>query len=74
MKQRTKLSQKQEHVAEQQTQAPAAREFSNSDELLRFDAAQITVPPEIAQRLKKTVGAATQPSQPWWRRIFGGNP
>ena len=56
MKQQTKLDQKQEqeHVAEQQTQAQAAKEFSNADELLRFDAAQTTVPPEIAQRLQKS--------------------
>ena len=74
MKQRTKLSHKQEHVAEQQTQSPAAREFSNSDELLRYDAAQTAVPPEIARRLQKSVGAETKPSQPWWRRILGGNP
>jgi hypothetical protein len=74
MKQRTKLSPKQEHVAEHQTQAQANtdREFSNSDELLRFDAAQTTVPPEIAQRLKKSAAQIRPPSsRPWWKNIFG---
>jgi len=73
MKQRTKLTQKQEHVAEQQTQAHATREFSNSDELLRFDAAQTVVPPEIAERLKKTAAhIPPPPPRPWWKNLFGG--
>ncbi|MGA2854145.1 MAG: hypothetical protein ABSE90_08455 [Verrucomicrobiota bacterium] len=75
MKQQTKLDQKQEqeHVAEQQTQAQAAKEFSNPDELLRFDAAQTAVPSEIAQRLQKS--AANIPPPPlrkWWKNLFGG--
>jgi hypothetical protein len=73
MKQQTKLSQSQETVAEQQTQAQAAKEFSNSDELLRFDAAQTSVPPVIAQRLQKS--AANLPPPPrraWWKNLFGG--
>lgn len=73
MKQQTKLSQKQEqeHVTEQQTQAHAAREFSNADELLRFDAAQTAVPPEIAQRLQKSA-ADIPPARKWWKNLFGG--
>ena len=74
MKQRTKLTQKQEHVAEQQTQAHATLEFSNSDELLRFDAAQTVVPPEIAERLKESAAKMPPPAPPppWWRRFLGG--
>jgi hypothetical protein len=72
MKQQTKLSQKQEHIAEQQTQSQAAKEFSNGDELLRFDAAQTTVPPEIAERLKKSA-EKIQPSEArsWWKNLLG---
>lgn len=72
MKHQTKLSPKQEHVAEQKTQVQAAREFSNSDELLRFDAAQTTVPPTIEQRLQKTTAQISPTStRPWWKTLFG---
>jgi hypothetical protein len=71
MKHQSKLSQKQEHVAEQQLQANMAKEFTSSDELLRHDAAQTVVPPEIAERLKRTTAAAGPPPQSsWFKRIF----
>lgn len=73
MKQHTKLTRKTESVVEQQSETQAAREFENSDELLRFDAAQTTVPPEIAERLKRTVGSDTPPPPPkagWFKRLF----
>jgi hypothetical protein len=73
MKQQSKFSQKQEHVAEQTAHAHAAKEFSNSDELLRFDAAQTAVPPEIAERLKKSAAQIPPPApRTWWRNLFGG--
>jgi len=77
MKQHSKLSQKQEQQAEQTTHtahAHAAQEFSNSDELLRFDAGQTVVPPEIAERLKKSAAAIAPPEPPrsWWKNLFGG--
>jgi hypothetical protein len=73
MKQQTKLTPKQETVAEQQTQAQAAVEFASSDELLRFDAAQTTVPPEITQRLQKSVAHIPPPlTRTWWKNLFGG--
>jgi hypothetical protein len=73
MKQHSKLSQKQEHVAEQTAHAHAAREFSNSDELLRFDAAHTSVPPEIAERLKKSAAQLPPPpARSWWKNLFGG--
>ncbi|HXI73611.1 MAG TPA: hypothetical protein VNN22_24980 [Verrucomicrobiae bacterium] len=72
MKQQTKLTQKSEQVAEQQSQQQAANEFESSDELLRFDAAQTTVPPEIAQRLQKSTAHINPPTaRPWWKNIFG---
>ena len=72
MKQQSKLSQEQAHV-EQTAHAHAAREFSNSDEVLRFDAEHTTVPPEIAERLKKSAAAIPPPPRTgWWQRFFGG--
>jgi len=71
MKQQSKFSENQEHLAAAQTQAQVPKEFASSDELLRFDAAHTTVPPEIGARLKKTsAGIATPPPRPWWRRMF----
>ncbi|MEI8291155.1 MAG: hypothetical protein WCH99_16940 [Verrucomicrobiota bacterium] len=69
MKQRTKFLQKQEPLAETQSQAQVTREFLNADEMLRFDAAQTSVPPIIARRLQKTLPPA---ARPWWKNLFGG--
>lgn len=72
MKQQTKLTQKQEHEVEQHAQAQAAKEFSNSDELLRFDAAQTAVPPHLAERLKESMAnAGPPPRRSWWHRLLG---
>jgi hypothetical protein len=73
MKQQTKLSQKQEHLAEQQTQSNPAKEFASSDELLRFDAAQTVVPPGVARRLQKSAAEIRPPAaRSWWKNVFGG--
>jgi hypothetical protein len=73
MKQQTKLSQEQQqHVAEHQSQQPAAREFATAEELLRYDAEHTPVPPAIAQRLQKSTGVLPQPKTAWWKRLFGG--
>jgi hypothetical protein len=72
MKQETKLSQKQEPLAETQTQAQTAREFASSDELLRADAAQTAVPPEIEERLKKSAAQIQPPeARSWWKTLLG---
>ena len=72
MKQQNKLSQKQESLAEQQTKAEAVHEFASSDELLRADAAQTPVPPDLEERLKKSATRlATPPSRPWWKSLLG---
>jgi hypothetical protein len=72
MKHQTKLSEEQQHAAEQQTQQQSAREFANTEEMLRYDAAHTTVPPGIAQRLQKSTGGATAPKTSWWKRLLGG--
>jgi hypothetical protein len=73
MKHQSKLSaeQQQQHAAEQQTQSQSAREFASAEELLRYDAAHTTVPPDIARRLQKSVGPAKPPPRSWWRNLFG---
>ena len=70
MKQHTKLTQKPESVVEQHSQPQAAMEFGSSDELLRFDAAQTTLPPEIAERLKHSATKITPSKAGWFKRLF----
>jgi hypothetical protein len=74
MKQQSKLTteQQQQHAAEQQTQSQSGREFASAEELLRHDAAQIPVPPAIAQRLQKSTGDLPRAKPNWWRRLLGG--
>ena len=75
MKQRNKLSteeeQQLEHASEASLAKNAALEFQSAEELLRYDAAQISVPPSIAARLgKSTSELEPPPPRPWWRRLF----
>jgi len=75
MKHQTKLTQEQQSQqvgAEQKTRAQSAREFASAEELLRYDAAHTTVPPAIAQRLKKSAADLPAPRTNWWQRLFGG--
>ena len=73
MKHQSKLSpvQQQEHAAEHQTQQKAVHEFATAEELLRYDAAHTTVPPEIARRLQKSIGQTGTEPRSWWRDLFG---
>ena len=77
MKHQTKLSGEQQQTqqagTEQKTQAAAAREFAGAEEMLRYDAAHTTVPPEIAERLKKSTADSAGSRPSWWRKFFGGN-
>jgi hypothetical protein len=76
MKNHNKLShqqKEQEELAAQQSQIPSGKEFSSPEELLRFDAAQTSVPPGIAERLQNSSATVPPPSsRPWWKRMFGG--
>jgi hypothetical protein len=73
MKQESKLStgQQQELSAEVRAVNTTAAQFENAEQLLRHDAAQTPVPPEIARRLNQSVAALPPVRRPWWRRIFG---
>ena len=52
-------------------QQQVAREFNSAEELLRHDAGQTLVPPEIAARLQESI-ATEPPPRNWCRRWFGG--
>jgi hypothetical protein len=61
----------QEQAAESQTAANSAQlEFKSAEELLRHDAAQTAVPPEIARRLSKSIAEAPPPRRAWWRKLL----
>jgi hypothetical protein len=70
MKHRSRLSEEQQQT--HQAQTPAAREFASADELLRYDAGQTVVPPDIARRLEKSAAGLSAPKTSWWRRLLGG--
>jgi hypothetical protein len=72
MKQQKKFeSQEQQQVSETQSQQKtSSREFGSVEELLRHDAKQTTVPPDIAQRLGRSLQNDPPPARSWWRRWF----
>lgn len=71
MKHQSKFSQEQQHAQAHQAQNQAGHEFASTEELLRFDAAQTTVPPEVAKRLKRTSADVTPPMKGgWFKRLF----
>jgi hypothetical protein len=72
MKQQHKLSsgEQQEQTVQARTAKTTAKEFGSVEELLRHDAAQTVVPPEIARRLEESARQAP-PKRPWWRRLLG---
>jgi hypothetical protein len=75
MKHQSKFSaeqQSQQVGTENQNQQGAAREFASAEEMLRYDAKQTAVPPEIARRLKKSTGDLPGPKTAWWKRWLGG--
>jgi hypothetical protein len=76
MKQQSKLSQEQQHAeqlaAAHTTRQQAGQEFASAEELLRFDAKQIAVPPQIAERLKQSAGnLPPPPRRSWWKNLLG---
>jgi len=64
-------AQEQQQVSEVQTQQTAEREFASVEELLRYDAKQTAVPPEVARRLGRSLQNEPCASRPWWRRWLG---
>jgi|KBSSwiStaDraftv2_1062776.scaffolds.fasta_scaffold642772_2 hypothetical protein len=76
MKQQSKLSseQQQQQTAEQQAQQQQQNgmAFETPEHMLRYDAANTTVPASVAERLQQSVGSNVPPRRSWWQRFFGG--
>jgi hypothetical protein len=69
------LSQSQSHqeatlAQHHQQHTQAAREFATPEEMLRYDAAQTAVPPQVLERLRDSLARESQPKRPWWKRWF----
>jgi hypothetical protein len=73
MKEQNKFStgRHQEQAAASQAASAGAREFQSVEDLLRHDAAQTAVPPEIARRLSQSIAQPAPPRRPWWRKLLG---
>lgn len=63
---------RQETQARQQSQRPPAQEFMAVEDLLRHDAAQTPVPPNVAGRLRESLAREPRPAASWWRRLLPG--
>ena len=46
------------------------KEFATVEELLRYDSEQNPVPPEVAERLGRTLANEPKQEKPWYKRIF----
>jgi len=67
--QRSEAEQSHEQIQGEQSQAKA-NEFANVDDLLRFDSDQNPVPPEVADRLNRSMAAGPKPRS-WFKKLFG---
>lgn len=70
MKQRTKLTQDQQHAQAHHSEQQTGQEFASTEELVRHDAAEITVPPQIEQKLKRSIANALPQKTSWIKRFF----
>ncbi len=68
----SKLDSAEQQITEQrqESQNLIPREFASPEDMLRFDAAQVTPPPSIIDRLRETVAAELPAKRSWWRRWF----
>ena len=72
MKQQNEFKPEQQQQAQSELHAAqTAQEFATAEDLLRFDTAQVTVPPGIADRLQKSSADLPRPGRSWWQRLFG---
>jgi hypothetical protein len=71
MKRQVKLTERQQSVEAQQTQAEGVREFATVEAMLRHDAVHTPVPPAIGRRLGESIARlGPPPRRAWWRRWF----
>ena len=79
MKQNSRLQRDEAHTqgqsettsqAHQQNATQGATEFESPEALLRHDAAQTPVPPQVSERLRASLAAEPVKPASWWRRFL----
>jgi hypothetical protein len=71
MKRQTQhTAQEQEQLSQTESQAQSALEFATPEDLLRHDAKEVSIPPEIAERLARSLQNEPRPAGSWWRRFL----
>ena len=73
MKQRNKLTNKEEELTETgqlKAGSESVLEFNSAEDLLRHDARQVPVPAAVAARLHESIRDLPLPRQAWWKRFF----
>jgi hypothetical protein len=66
-----RLTSKEKVEEQNQTeQRPAGKEFASVEEMLRYDAAQVSPPASLSERLQESIAREPAAKIPWWRRWF----
>jgi hypothetical protein len=67
-----KLEQRQveQTQVQQDTTAQAVLEFAQPEDVLRYDAAQVTPPPRLARRLSDSIARECRLARSWWKRLW----
>jgi hypothetical protein len=75
MKRQSKLtsrqSEQEQQLSHQESQQHTAQEFATVEAMLRHDALHTPVPPNIAHRLRESLGEISPGRRSWWQRWFG---
>jgi hypothetical protein len=45
-------------------------EFAQPEDVLRYDAAQVTPPPRLARRLSDSIARECRLARSWWKRLW----
>jgi hypothetical protein len=67
---RHRTAEEQQLNVQQDTQQTT--DFATAEELIRHDAQQTAVPPEIAYRLNESISREPKSAKSWWKKIFSG--
>jgi hypothetical protein len=62
--------QTQEETHAISSQAQTVKEFNSVEELIRHDAAGVSVPAAVAEKLRDSI-QKEPPEKPWWQRLLG---
>jgi hypothetical protein len=70
MKQRLTNEGKQDAETRSEHREEQGLEFQSAEEAIRFDAAQVVVPPQLRERVLREVVVEERARLSWWKRWF----